>query len=146
MSAEGQTKDPVISTILQDPAHDAHAHDVHDAPHDQATEVKHAWEHFWENARFFAGFLTIILLTVIAFNVDFGSWNRFMTYFLAALRSAFIAYFLSRLFKEFSFVFRTLFFTLIFLIGMIFLSLWDSTLRGIGNPIWDSKHPESMHP
>lgn len=147
MSADGHTQDPVIKTILQDKEHDSHEH----VAHDQATEVKHAWEHFWENARFFAGFLTIILLTVIAYNVDFGSWNKPMTYLLAAIRSAFIAYFLSHLFKDFSFVFRTLCFTLIFLAGMIFLSMWDSELvdshgRGIGNPIWDAAHPESMHP
>jgi hypothetical protein len=151
MSAEGKSQDPVISTILHDPAQDAAVHAAHDEPHDHATEVRHAWEHFWENARFFACFLTIIVVTVIAFNVDFGSWNRFMTYTLAAIRSAFIAYFLSHLFKDFSLVFRTLFFTLIFLIGMIFLSLWDSDLvnsqgKGIGNPIWDSAHPKSMHP
>jgi hypothetical protein len=26
---------------------------------------------------------------------------------------------------------------------MIFLSLWDSELRGIGNPIHDDMHPET---
>lgn len=167
MSAEGQSKDPVISTILHDPSHDVEVHAAHDEPHDHASEVKHAWEHFWENARFFACFLTIIVVTVIAFNVNFGSAplvlnvfgfhinlgsaNWVATVILAAIRSGFIAYFLSRLFKDFSFVFRTLFFTLIFLIGMIFLSLWDSDLvnsqgQGIGNPIWDSANPKSMHP
>jgi ABC-type polysaccharide/polyol phosphate export permease len=114
--------------------------------HDQATEVAHAWDHFYENARFFAGFLAIILLTVLAFNINFGSWNTPVILVLAALRSGLIAYFLASLFKDFSFVFRTLTFTAIFLAAMIFLSLWDSQLRSIGNPIKDKGHPESQNP
>ena len=62
-------------------------------------------------------FLPVILLTVIAFSINFGSWNLPVTLLLAALRSGLIAYFLSRLFKNFSFVFRTLFFTAFFLPG-----------------------------
>jgi len=53
------------------------------------------------------------------------------------LRSGLIAYFLASLFKDFSFVFRTLAFTAVFFAGMIFLSMWDSQLKGIGNPIKD---------
>jgi hypothetical protein len=163
MSADGQTTDPAIKTLVQDPEHDAEAHAAHE-PHDQATEVAHAHQHFRENNLFFVGmFLPVILLTVIAFVVDFGSTpitigshhigtgNQWATWIIAAVRSGCIAYFLAHLFKDFSLVFRTLFFTFIFLLGMIFLSLWDSTLtdargHGIGNPIWDSAHPASMHP
>jgi hypothetical protein len=135
---------------LQDPAGDEAREHTH--LHDPAHEIAHAHEHFRENNRWFLlVFLPVILMTFVAFNVDFGSWNGPVTWLLAAARSGCIAWFLSHLFKEFSFVFRTLFFTLIFLGGMIFLSLWDSTLvnhdgHGIGNPIWDSAHPESMKP
>jgi len=105
--------------------------------HDQAAEVAHAWHHFHGNVKFFACFLGVILLTVLAFNINFGSWNTVVILILAALRSGLIAYFLASLFKDFSFVFRTLAFTAVFFAGMIFLSMWDSQLKGIGNPIKD---------
>jgi len=133
--------------------------------HDPAVELAHAREHFWENLRFFAGlFFPVILLTVIAFTVNFGttphvfhvfgftinlgSNNLIAALILAALRSGCIAYFLAHLFKDFSFVFRTLAFTVFFLGGMIFLSLWDSeVLPGmVGDPIYDWQHPQSMKP
>jgi hypothetical protein len=133
--------------------------------HDPAVELAHAREHFWENARFFGGlFFPVILLTVISFTVNFGttphvfhpfgftvnlgSNNLIAALILAALRAGLIAYFLSSLFKNFSFVFRTLTFTVFFLGGMIFLSLWDSeVLPGmVGDPIYDWQHPQSMKP
>jgi len=104
--------------------------------HDQATEVAHAWHHFYENAKFFAGFLTIILLTVAAFNINFGPRGNVIAIFIfAALRSGLIAYFMASLFKSYSLIFKTFFFTIIFFAGMIFLSLWDSPIPHIGNPI-----------
>jgi hypothetical protein len=122
----------------------AHSEDVHEQPHDQAAEIAHAREHMYENNKFFLGmFLPVILITVVLFYIDFGKWNPVVTWTAAAIRSGCIAYFLAHLFKQFSFVFRTLIFTFIFLLGMIFLSLWDSELRGIGNPIHDNMHPES---
>jgi hypothetical protein len=144
MNAESHSHDPVATAVLHDPADVAHGHG--EQPHDQAAEVAHAWEHFRENALFFAGFLSIILLTVLAFNVNFGSWNIPVELVLAALRCGLIAIFLASLFKNFSIVFRTLVFTAIFLAGMILLSLWDSQVRGIGNPIRDNAHPESQNP
>jgi caa(3)-type oxidase subunit IV len=142
MSDPAQAEHPAQPFPLQDPVGDEAREHTH--PHDQAHEVAHAWEHFRENLFFFGGlFFPVILLTVIAFNVDFGTWNKPVTYLLAAARSGLIAYFLAHLFKEYSFVFRTLFFTAIFLAGMIFLSLWDSQLRTIGNPIKDIVHPET---
>jgi hypothetical protein len=146
MSTPSHAEDPVVTTVLHDPAADAGYHEHAQVPeeHDHATEVAHAWHHFRENALFFAGFLTIILLTVLAFNVNFGRYNLTVTLILAAIRSGFIAYFLSTLFRNFSLVFRTLFFTAIFLAGMIFLSLWDSAVKPgtIGNPIL---LPEKYH-
>ena len=139
MNAESHSQDPVVGTVLHDPAHDVEHHEEEQKPaeHDQATEVAHAWEHFHENWKFFACFLGIILLTVFAFNVNFGPWNLAVTLLLAAARSALIAYFLATLFKQFSFVFRTLTFTAFFLAGMIWLSLWDSTIKApyVGDPI-----------
>jgi hypothetical protein len=102
--------------------------------HDHATEVAHAWHHFRENVRFFACFLGVILLTVFAFNVNFGGWNTVAVLILAAMRSGLIAYFMASMFKQFSFVTWTFIFGAFFLAGMIFLSLWDSEL---GDPIKD---------
>ncbi len=163
MDSEASSTDKAAAFPLQDVQGDIDraAHQ----PHDHAGDLEHARHHFRENNLFFLGmFLPVILLTVIAFAVDFGSTpikgtllgfhynlgtgNLLATLVLAALRSGCIAYFLSHLFKDFSFVFRTLTFTVVFLIGMIFLSLWDSDIMPnvVGNPIWDSAHPESMHP
>jgi hypothetical protein len=132
--------------------------------HDHATEVAHAKEHFWENLRWFAGcFFPVIILTVtgyvtnfgttpivyhpLGYTVNFGTGNTIATLILAAARCALIAWFLSHLFKDFSFVFRTLSFTIFFLGGMIFLSLWDSEVMPgvVGDPIYDYQHPESMN-
>jgi hypothetical protein len=113
--------------------------------HDQATEVAHAWRHFRENVKFFACFLGVILLTVAAWNINFGpTWNTVAIFFFAAARSGLIAYFMASMFKSFSFVTSTFIFCAVFLAGMIFLSLWDSQLRGIGNPIKDRADPTSQ--
>ena len=124
--------------------------DSQDPAHDHAEEIAHVHEHFRENNRWFLlCFLPVIICTVVAFNINFGPWNGLVTWLLAAIRSACIAWFLASLFKNFSLVFRTLFFSFIFLLGMIFLSLWDSEIvnkqgHGIGDPIWDRAHPQSM--
>jgi hypothetical protein len=163
MSASPSTEDSTIKALVHDPDADAH-HEAVEQPHDQEAEVRHAWEHFHENWKFFACFLGIILLTVFAFNVNFGneplkpkllgfqlnfgSWNLVAELVLAALRSALIAFFLATLFKSFSFVFRTLIFTAIFLFGMVWLSLWDSTILPgtVGDPITDKNHPKDYIP
>ena len=158
MSAQGHSQDPVVTTVLHDSAEDL-AHTQHEHPHDQASEVAHAWHHFHENVRFFACFLSVILLTVFAFNINFGSlplvlnvlglsinlgsWNLVAVLILAAMRCGLIAYFMASMFKPFSFVFRTFVFSAIFLAGMIFLSLWDSE---IGDPIKDRINPPADHP
>ena len=147
MNAESRSQGPVVTTVPHDPAADV-THAGQKQPHDHATEVAHAWHHFRGNVKFFACFLGVILLTVLAFNINFGSWNTAVILILAALRSGLIAYFLASLFQNFSFVFRTLAFTAFFLGGMIFLSLWDSQVKGIGNPITDGANdtPQSHVP
>jgi len=110
--------------------------------HDQATEVAHAWHHFHENVRFFACFFGVVLLTVIAWSINFGpTGNVIAVFFFAAARSLLIAYFIATMFKQFSFVTRTFIFGAIFLAGMIFLSMWDSELKKIGDPIKDRINP-----
>jgi hypothetical protein len=162
MSSDASTTDKSPNFPLQDVQGDIERAAY--VSHDPAVEIAHAKEHFWENLRFFGGlFFPVILLTVIGFCVNFGTTpivfhplgftinlgtgNLIATLVLAAARCALIAYFLSHLFKDFSFVFRTLAFTIFFLGGMIFLSLWDSEVQPgvIGDPIYDYQHPESMH-
>jgi lipopolysaccharide export LptBFGC system permease protein LptF len=144
MSAEPSSKDPVVNTVFQDPEED-NAHHQHDAPHDQATEVAHAWEHFHENWKFFACFFSIVLLTVISWSINFGPvGNKIAVFVFAALRSGLIAYFMLSLFKTFSLVRSTFIFSAIFLAGMVFLSWWDSELRGIGDPIKDRINPPAQ--
>lgn len=160
MSTEASHHDPAPSFPLQDVEGDTEraAH----VSHDPAVEVAHAWEHFWDNLRWFTlCFFPVIILSVFGFVVNFGNapipimlpWhtyhitgNLIATLILAAARCSLIAWFLSHLFKEFSFVFRTLAFCLFFLGGMIFLSLWDSEVMPgkVGDPIYDWQHPETM--
>jgi hypothetical protein len=161
MSTDAPSTDKAQPFPLQDPAGDTDR--ASHVAHDPSSEIAHARQHFRENNRAFLGmFLPVILLTFIAFNVNFGNTpivlhplgfalnlgtgNLIAALVLAALRSACIAFFLAHLFKDFSFVFRTLAFTVFFLGGMIFLSLWDSqVLPGVvGDPIYDHQHPESM--
>src|SRR3979490_809578 len=121
MSADTQKPDPVLATVLHDPAEDK-THHEHDQPHDQASEVAHAWDHFHENVRFFACFFGVVLLTVIFWSINFGpTGNKVAVFVFAAARSGLIAYFMSTMFKPFSFVTRTFIFSAIFLAGMIFL-------------------------
>ncbi len=117
--------------------HSEHAEEVRHAP-DQATEVAHAWEHFHENWKFFACFFSIVALTVLTWSINFGPhWNFFFVLLTAAMRCGLIAYFMGTLFKSFTFVTRTFVFCAIFLAGMIWLSLWDSTIKAgyVGDPI-----------
>jgi hypothetical protein len=144
MSNETTSHDPVINTVLHDPAEDA-AHADH--PHDQETEVKHAWEHFFSDCRMFAIFFAVIVLTVATFSFNFGPvWNKFFVFFTAALRCGLIAYYMLSLFKQFTLVRRTFIFSAIFLAGMIFLSWWDSELKYMGNPIINSRDHAAMNP
>ena len=126
----------------------AHTDHSEEAPHahDQAAEVAHAWHHFRDNVKFFACFLGVILLTVAASEFNFGPhWNIVAIFFFAAARCALIAFFMSTLFKPFSFVTWTFSFCALFLAGMIFLSWWDSELKGIGDPIKDRRNPAQIN-
>jgi hypothetical protein len=133
MSAPGN-QDAVVQTTIHDAPHDEaiHAH----APHDHAAEVKHAWQHFFTDCKFFAVFFAIIVLTVATWSINFGPvGNKIFIGVTAIMRCGLIAYYMLSLFKTFSLVRNTFVFSAIFLMGMIFLSWWDSQLKGIGNPI-----------
>src|SRR5271156_3682183 len=77
-------EDPSPSFPLQDVEGDTEraAH----VTHDPSVEVAHAWEHFYDNARWFLlCFLPVILLTVAGFVINFGTtripvelpWNTY---------------------------------------------------------------------
>lgn len=107
------------------------------APHhafDSPEEVAHAKLHAWDNIKFFAGFGTLILCAVATYEF-YGTTNVWLIAACAILRCLLIAIFLNWLFHSFSLIFRTFAFIIIFFGGMVFLSWWDSTLQGIGNPI-----------
>jgi hypothetical protein len=103
--------------------------------HDHATEVRHAWAHFRENFWFFVAFLTLILLAVLNFEVSPAN-NYWAILGLGALRFGLIGFFMFSLVRPFSFIIAAFLFTILFFGGMIFLSLWDSTITNyIGDPI-----------
>ena len=132
-----------MSAELQEHAHaDAVPH-AFDSPE----EVAHAKHHAVENNWVFAGFFVLIVCAVV--NYEFwGVDSLWVILFLAATRVAWIAFFFSLLFRQFSYVVRTFVFAIFFLFGMIFLSMWDSTLPTFGNPIARSAHPDQslFHP
>jgi hypothetical protein len=104
--------------------------------HDHATEVKHAWHHFWENLWFFAAFLSLILAAVVQFETS-PQDNFYWILALGAARFGLIGFFLFSLVRPFSLVVATICFTILFFGGMVFLSLWDSPIQPayIGDPI-----------
>jgi hypothetical protein len=113
--------------------------------HDPTEEIAHARLHARQNILWFIGFFTLILFAVA--NYEFSSVNNFWAIMgLAAARCLLIAFFMNWLFRDFPLVVRTFIFTVIFFGGMVFLSWWDSTLKGIGNPIYNSNDPASMKP
>jgi len=125
--------------------HTDHAEHAAAPAFDSPEEVAHAKQHAWQNIGWFAVFLGLILITVA--NYEFNSSNNYkVILLLAAIRSLTIAFFLHWLFSSFSFVFRTLTFTIVFLGGMIFLSWWDSTLPHIGDPIKDYHDKSKAQP
>ena len=116
--------------------HTDHAATEAATAHDPAEEIAHARLHAKENIFWFIGFFCLILVAVANYEF-YGVTKLWAILLLAAARSLLIAFFLHWLFSSFSFVFRTLVFTIVFLGGMIFLSWWDSTLPHIGDPIKD---------
>jgi hypothetical protein len=114
-----------------------HAEEVQ-APHhafDSPEEVAHAKLHAVQNAAYFLGIFAPLILLAVAGYYLCGTSNVWVIGGLAVLRCLAIAIFLNWLFHSFSLIFRTFAFIIIFLGGMVFLSWWDSTLNGIGNPI-----------
>ena len=115
-------------------SHTDHSTDDIVAHHDPAEEIAHAKQHAVQNIYFFAGFFTFIVLAVVAY-FNYGVSNIWLILALAAARSLLIAAFFVWLVGHFSLVVRTLVFTFIFFLGMIFLSMWDSVVPTFGDPI-----------
>jgi hypothetical protein len=120
-----------------------HADEISHA-HDPAEEITHIKQHAVQNIFWFIGFFSLILLNVLVY--EFCPANIYVILLLAASRAILIAFFMNWLFREFSLVFRTFLFTVLFLGGMVFLSWWDSSLKGIGDPIgFDANKPAQQH-
>jgi len=114
--------------------HTDHAEHAPAHAFDSPEEVAHAKLHAKQNIFWFIGFFCLILCAVANYEF-YGTQNVWGFTVLTIARCLLIAFFLHWLFASFSFVFRTLAFTILFLGGMIFLSWWDSTLPHIGDPI-----------
>jgi hypothetical protein len=108
-------------------------HDEVAPAHDLAAEAEHARHHAVENNWFFLAFFSIVGLAVLTYEFTANSW--WAIFFLGALRFTLIAIFLFSLTKKFSFVVTSFIFTVLFLGGMIYLSMWSSTLKKVGDPI-----------
>src|ERR1700683_3188669 len=132
-----------MSAELQEHTHAAETPHAFDSPE----EVAHAKKHALQNIGFFALFFTLILCAVLNYELS-GVKNFWMILFLAASRAALITIFFAWLFGHFSYVIKTFVFAIFFLLGMIFLSMWDSTLPTFGNPIARSANPDQslFHP
>jgi len=115
--------------------HPEHANELPHA-HDPAEEIAHARHHAVQNIWFFVGFFSLILFAVANYEF-YGTTYLWAILGLAAARACLIAAFFVWLIGSFSLVVRTIVFTIIFFIGMVFLSWWDSQLPYIGNPIKD---------
>ena len=111
-----------------------HSHDATPgAGHSFEEEVRHAQEHAKENNWFFGVFFVLMLLAVLSY--EFKGTNPWFIGGLALLRCGWIGFFMFVLFRRFGYIFTSFIFTLIFFIGMVYLSLWDSTMPKVGDPI-----------
>jgi uncharacterized membrane protein len=102
--------------------------------HDPAEEIAHAKHHAVENIFFFAGFLTLILINVLVYEYN-DSLSTWVVLTFVASRALLIAFFFNWLLGSFSLLVRTICFTVFFFGGMVFLSIWDSTIPHYGDPI-----------
>ena len=101
--------------------------------HDLETEAQHARDHARENNWFFLGFFCLVGLAVISY--EFQGTNPWAIAVLAVIRCSYIGFFMFMLFRRFNYIFASFLFTALFFTGMVFLSWWDSTEPGIGDPI-----------
>jgi uncharacterized membrane protein len=124
-----------MSADLSDHSHDATA----GTGHDPAAEAQHAREHARENNWFFLGFFILVGMAVLSY--EFTANKPWEIALFAVLRCSYIGFFMFMLFKRFNYVFAAFLFTALFFVGMVFLSWWDSTIKGIGDPIKDRNNP-----
>jgi hypothetical protein len=108
-------------------------HDEAAPAHDPVAEVAHARHHAVENNWFFLAFFSLVGLAVLSYEFSANSW--WAIFFLGFLRFTLIATFLFSLIRRFTFVVAALVFTVLFLGGMVYLSMWSSTLAKVGDPI-----------
>ncbi len=107
--------------------HLEHAEEAPHAAHSPEEEIAHAKQHAKENVYFFATFFAMMVCAVLYY--EFINLHNFWAFiFFAIFRCALMAVFFVWLIGNFSLLVRTLCFTVFFLIGMIFLSIFDSDL------------------
>jgi len=112
-----------------------HADEIPHA-HDPAEEIAHLKQHAFQNIFWFIGFFSLVLLNVAVYECSDYASHTWVILLLAGARALLVAFFLKWLFQQFSLVFTTFLFIIIFFAGMVFLSWWDSNLPHIGNPIY----------
>ena len=125
--------------------HLEHAEEAPHAAHSPEEEIAHAKQHAKENIYFFATFFAMMVGAVIIHECT--SFSNFWAFTLFAFfRCALIAVFFVWLVGHFKLISRTLCFTVFFLIGMIFLSIFDSDLpTKWANPIALSEKAKTVN-
>jgi hypothetical protein len=125
--------------------HSDHSHAAAaDSGHDLAVEAQHAREHARENNWFFLGFFCLVGIAVLSY--EFTANKPWEIAVLAVARCSYIGFFMFMLFKRFNYIVTAFVFTALFFMGMVFLSWWDSTIQGIGDPITDKNDVQVSHP
>ena len=125
--------------------HLEHAEEAPHAAHSPEEEIAHAKQHAKENIYFFAIFFTMMVMAVIIHECT--SFSNFWAFTIFAIfRCALIGAFFVWLLGSFPLLVRTFCFTVVFLIGMIFLSIFDSDLpTKWANPIALSEKAKTVN-
>ena len=110
---------------------DSHHHDSHHAHHDDG--LVHVHVHPVSlYLKVFAALIFFTFLTVAVAEVHLGEWNFFVAVVIATMKAALVALFFMHLKEERSTIWRILYFTFFFVLGLFLLTLlaWVDPIYG----------------